>query len=139
MKKPALQNKQFVVLRMAFRDFRETGPWPDITPHSKYYSLRCYEICSCVKACHRDTSPLLRSPFTNLQMHKHSGIFQCNRVDVRVIDHKQKRIYTIEMSCPWIDNRKKKEVEKTIKYAPPSVGTETAIPNLHRQAVQHHY
>ena len=22
------------------------------------------------------------------------------------------------MSCPWIDNRKKKEVEKTLKYAP---------------------
>ena len=62
-----------------------------------------------------------------------------NRVDVRVIDHKQKRIYAIEMSCPWIDNRKKKEVEKTTKYAPPSVGIETAISNLHRQAVQHHY
>ena len=39
-------------------------------------------------------------------------------MDVRVIDHKQKRIYAIEMSCPWIDNRKKKEVEKTTKYAP---------------------
>ena len=41
-----------------------------------------------------------------------------NRVDARVIDHKQKRIYAIEMSCPWIDNRKKKEVEKTTNYAP---------------------
>ena len=41
-----------------------------------------------------------------------------NQVDVRVIDHKQKRVYAIEMSCPWIDNRKKKEVEKTTKYAP---------------------
>ena len=41
-----------------------------------------------------------------------------NRVDVRVIDHKQKRIYAIEMRCPWMDNRKKKEVEKTTKYAP---------------------
>ena len=43
-----------------------------------YYSLRCYEICSCVKACHRGTPPLLRGPFTNLRMHKHSGIFQCS-------------------------------------------------------------
>ena len=28
MKRPALQNKRVGVLRMAFRDFRETGPWP---------------------------------------------------------------------------------------------------------------
>ena len=27
MKRPALQNKQVVLLRMAFRDFRETDPW----------------------------------------------------------------------------------------------------------------
>ena len=30
MKRPALQNKQARVLRMAFRDFRETGPWTEI-------------------------------------------------------------------------------------------------------------
>ena len=43
-----------------------------------------------------------------------------SRVDVRVIinDHKQMRIYAIEMSCPWTDDRKRKEVEKTTKYAP---------------------
>ena len=28
IKRLALQNKQVGVLRMAFRDFRETGPWP---------------------------------------------------------------------------------------------------------------
>ena len=39
-------------------------------------------------------------------------------MDVRVIDHKQNRIYAIKMSCPWIDNKKKKEVEKTTKDAP---------------------
>ena len=27
MKRPALQNKRFGLLRMAFRDFRETDPW----------------------------------------------------------------------------------------------------------------
>ena len=29
MKRPALQNEQVVVFRMAFRDFRETGPWAE--------------------------------------------------------------------------------------------------------------
>ena len=30
MKRPALQNKQVVVLRMVFRDFLETGPWAEL-------------------------------------------------------------------------------------------------------------
>ena len=44
---------------------------------------------------------------------------RCNRVDARIVNHKTKRIVTLEMSCPWISNREKKNEEKTVKYPPP--------------------
>ena len=40
-----------------------------------------------------------------------------NRVDVCIVD-KEKEVLLIEMTCPWIGNRGKKETEKTTKYAP---------------------
>ena len=43
---------------------------------------------------------------------------RCNRVDARIVNHKTKRIVTLEMSCPWVSNREKKNEEKTVKYAP---------------------
>ena len=42
---------------------------------------------------------------------------RCNRVDARIVNHKTKRIVTLEMSCPWVSNREKKNEEKTVKYA----------------------
>ena len=42
---------------------------------------------------------------------------RCNRVDVRIVNHKTKRIVTLEMSCPWVSNGEKKNEEKTVKYA----------------------
>ena len=41
-----------------------------------------------------------------------------NRVDARFIDHEKKRVLAVEMSCPWTENREKKQEQKTIKYAP---------------------
>ena len=43
---------------------------------------------------------------------------RANRVDARIIDHKEKKVLLVEMSCPWIDNREKKEAEKMEKYGP---------------------
>ena len=43
---------------------------------------------------------------------------RANRVDARIINHKDKKILTLEMSCPWIENRERKENEKTMKYGP---------------------
>ena len=40
-----------------------------------------------------------------------------NRVDARFIDH-EKKVLAAEMSCPWTENREKKQEEKTIKYGP---------------------
>ena len=39
-----------------------------------------------------------------------------NRVYARIVDHKEKRVLLVEMSCPLIGNRVKKEAEKTAKY-----------------------
>ena len=41
---------------------------------------------------------------------------RCNRVDARIVNHKCKRIVTLEISCPWAKNRKRKDKEKTLKY-----------------------
>ena len=43
---------------------------------------------------------------------------RANRVDARIIDHKEKKVLLVEMSCPWIDNREKKEAEKMEKKGP---------------------
>ena len=43
---------------------------------------------------------------------------RCNRVDARIVNHKCKRVVTLEMSYPWVNNRKRKEEEKTLKYGP---------------------
>ena len=43
---------------------------------------------------------------------------RANRVDAREINHRNKTVTTIEMSCPWIEHRSKKDKEKTPKYGP---------------------
>ena len=36
------------------------------------------------------------------------------RIDTRIVDKEQKRVFTIKMSCPiWLENREVKEMEKT--------------------------
>ena len=35
-----------------------------------------------------------------------------------IVDHKQKRVLLVEMSCPWVDSHVKKGTEKTKKYGP---------------------
>ena len=43
---------------------------------------------------------------------------RCSRVDARIVDHERKRVVTLEMSCLWINNRQRKDDEKTLKYGP---------------------
>ena len=43
---------------------------------------------------------------------------RANRVDARFVDHRVKRVFAVEMSCPWLDNRARKDTEKTEKYEP---------------------
>ena len=39
-----------------------------------------------------------------------------NRREERIIDRKKRQVIALEMSCPWIESRSKKEEEKTLKY-----------------------
>ena len=43
---------------------------------------------------------------------------RANRVDARIVNHREKIVSTIEMSCPWVENRGKSDEEKTLKYGP---------------------
>ena len=59
--------------------------------------------------------------FWDVQVYAEHTVVCANRVDARIFDHKEKRVLLVEMSCPWVDNRVKKEAEKakkTKKYGP---------------------
>ena len=43
---------------------------------------------------------------------------KANRVDARFVDHNGNKVWTVEMSRPWVENPGKKDEEKTIKYGP---------------------
>ena len=43
---------------------------------------------------------------------------KANRVDARFVNHKRKKVWAVEMSCPWVENRRKKDMEKTAKDGP---------------------
>ena len=43
---------------------------------------------------------------------------RANRIDVRITEKETQTVKIIEMSCPWIENTKQKNQEKTTKYAP---------------------
>ena len=43
---------------------------------------------------------------------------RANRVDARIVNHREKVVSTIEMSCPWVENRCQKNEEKILKYGP---------------------
>ena len=43
---------------------------------------------------------------------------RANRIDARIINHEEKKITLLEMSCPCVENRCQKEAEKTRKYGP---------------------
>ena len=56
------------------------------------------------------------------------------RVDTRIVDHRAKTVTTLEMSCPWIQNREKKDEEKVLKYQwSPTLGAYATV-----QRVQDH-
>ena len=43
---------------------------------------------------------------------------RANRVKAKIVNHREKIMSTIEMSCPWVENHGKKDEEKTLKYGP---------------------
>lgn len=43
---------------------------------------------------------------------------KANKVDARIVDHQGKTVTTLEMRCPRIQNREKKDEGKVLKYGP---------------------
>lgn len=58
------------------------------------------------------------SAFWDVPVFAGSTEVRANRIDVRIIEKETQTVKIIEMSCPWIENRKQKNQEKTTKYAP---------------------
>ena len=38
---------------------------------------------------------------------------KANTIDATILDKENKKVLVIEMSCPWVENREEKDVEKT--------------------------
>ena len=56
--------------------------------------------------------------FWDVPVYAEHTIVKANRVDARFVDHKNKKVWAVEMSCPWMEHREKKSEEKTVKYGP---------------------
>ena len=56
------------------------------------------------------------APSGMCQVYAEKTEIRANRIDARVVN-KQKKVLLLEMSFPWMANRKQKEEEKTSKYA----------------------
>ena len=66
--------------------------------------------------------PTYESPealvFWDVPVYAEHTIGKGNRVDTRVVDHKTKKVWAVEMTCPWIEHRKKKSEKKAAKCGP---------------------
>ena len=56
--------------------------------------------------------------FWDVPVYAEHTVVRAKRIDARIVDHKEKRVLLVEMSFPWVDNRVKKDAEKTEKYGP---------------------
>ena len=54
--------------------------------------------------------------YWDVPVYTEHNFVKANRVDVRFVDNNAKQVWLVEISCPWIENRKKKAEEKTTKY-----------------------
>ena len=55
--------------------------------------------------------------YWDVAVYVESTVAKSHRVDVRIVDKEKKVVLLMEMTCPLIGNRGKKETEKTTKYA----------------------
>ena len=58
--------------------------------------------------------------FLDVPVFRKSIELKANRIDAPIINHEEKKVITVtlEMSCPWTENRERKDQEKTAKYTP---------------------
>ena len=56
--------------------------------------------------------------FWDIPIYAEHNEVRANRIDVRLVSHERKEVYTIEMICPCVESRAKKDEEKTLKSGP---------------------
>ena len=65
------------------------------------------------------TVPPWYSPaMPNVPLYAENTEVRANRIDARIVNKNEKKVIVIEMSCPWLENRQLKDLEKTQKYGP---------------------
>ena len=86
--------------------------------------LKDYQLIESVPPCYSPTQP--KPLYQNDQVTAYWDVpvygdhteVRANRVDAGIVDKERKTVTLLEMSCPWNENRKQKDEEKTRKYAP---------------------
>lgn len=57
--------------------------------------------------------------YWDVPIYAHQQEVRCDRVSARVVNHECKKvIVTLEMSCPWVNNWKRKDEEKILSTDP---------------------
>ena len=78
-------------------------------------SVPSWYSCAVPKPVYESSEALA---FWDVPVYAEHIIIKANRVDARFVDHKNKKVWAAEMSCPWMEHREKKSEEKMIKYRP---------------------
>ena len=55
---------------------------------------------------------------------------EANRIDAKIVNHKSKEVVVLDMNCPWIENREKKDEE---------MGATRTIPWIYSPSVQYYH
>ena len=56
--------------------------------------------------------------FWDIPIYTEHNEVRASRLDARLVSNERKGVCLIEMSCPWIESRAKKDEEKTLKNGP---------------------
>ena len=56
--------------------------------------------------------------FWDIPIYAEHNEVRANRIDARLVSHERKEDGKLEMNCPWIESRAKKDEEKALKYGP---------------------
>ena len=54
----------------------------------------------------------------DIPLYAHNTHIKKNRINATIVDEESKKVWVIEMSYPWVENREEKDSEKTTKYGP---------------------
>ena len=89
-----------------------------------FYMCRALNLVETVPPWFSKTEPKLTyeskdaQAFWDVPVYADHTFVSANRVDARFVKHVTKQVILAEISCPWLENREKKEAEKTKKYGP---------------------